>query len=120
MSSIRWVFNPDHASIIFSKNLHSSYVIRILCTKSKCFSNSNKNRDQQKITRALRTNNSSLRKSYHSDPPGPHSLTDQKQFNMFKIENGATVVNIFHFRSPTGLRNIKSLVKLYIKHYVYV
>ena len=63
------------------------------------FFNSNKKQKPTKNCLALRRNNSSLSESNHAIPQAPHSLTDQKQSHLFKIENGLTVVYIFYFHN---------------------
>ena len=64
----------------------------------KLFFNSN-TKSKQKIARALRPNISSLSESYRAIPCDPHSLTDQIQSRMFKIENGLISVYIFYLHN---------------------
>ena len=57
-------------------------------------SHSKKKHKQTKIACKLRTNNSSLSKSYHASPRHPHSLTYQLQPHPSKTKNGLTCVYI--------------------------
>ena len=59
------------------------------CAVKLFFSIPTKNRSKKKFP-ALRTNNSSLNKSYLPIPRDLHSSTDQLQSHLFKIENRPT------------------------------
>ena len=66
--------------------------LRVCC--QTVFSLPTKNRNQQKFSRALRTNNSSLSELYHAILRDLHSLVGQLQSHLSKVENGLTRVYI--------------------------
>ena len=63
---------------------------RVCC--QTVFSFPTKNKSQQKTAQALRTKNSSLRKSYHTSPQDLHEIPAQLQSYLFKIVNELTYV----------------------------
>ena len=67
-----------------------TFVNAFVCAKS----NSYKKQKPTKNARALRRNNSSLSESNRAKWPAIKSLTDQKQYHLFEIENSLTVVKI--------------------------
>ena len=72
-----------------------------------------KNRSQQKIAQALRTNNSSLSESYHASPRDSHSLAGQLQSHLIKIENSLTCIYIYSFHKWSKEYKIASAVWSY-------
>ena len=56
-----------------------------------------KNRIQKKLPGKWEPTTTLSAKHIAQNLQGPHSLTDQKQSHLFKIESGLTVVYIFHF-----------------------
>ena len=81
----------DKGDQIDIKVANSERMVDFFCVK-KSFQQKYINR--QKIARALRTNNYSLRKSYHASPYNPPSLAGQLQSHLSKIEKSLTCVYI--------------------------
>ena len=69
--------------------------LRFEIVLSNHFSIPTKDTNNQKIARALRTNNSFLSESYHASPHDPPSLAGQLQSHLSQIENGLTCVYIY-------------------------